>query len=468
MNETTEIKENMPAQPAQSPAKPRKTHKKRSVKKIILIAVVVLLVLWFAAGKIMAAVRGPLPTAVTAETLEKGNIAQQLSTSGTVVSGNKLTVYAPVGAVVKTLSTRLGAKVNAGDELLTYDTTELERSYRVASAAAASGSLQKQDSLTASDKAQQTFNDAAANLQNIAIQRDSAAARVNDLASQYAALPDQTTDAAKTLKAQLDAATADLETQSGALTAAKASYDAAQTGVMSDNQKQQLEYGQVSTQVTLQNAKEDLAAGKAGVRAPISGVITSLTADVGGMTGAHAALCVIEGLDDVQVDISLSRYDLEKVAVGQSATVTTLGKTYTAKVVSIDSMATSAATTSGTAAYVHARIKLDAPDDALKLGIEANVVIATGNADNVLTVPLAAVNTDVSGQFCYVIENGTAVRRVVKTGLSSDSRVEITEGLADGDVVITSPDAVIAEGAAVAVSDTVASTQSAAGGIMIG
>ena len=43
----------------------------------------------------------------------------------------------------------------------------------------------------------------------------------------------------------------------------------------------------------------------------------------------------------------------------------------------------------------------------------------------VLSLPISAVNTDVSGQFCYVVENGAAVRRDVKTGLSSDTQVEI-------------------------------------------
>mgnify|MGYP006946435310 FL=1 len=80
----------------------------------------------------------------------------------------------------------------------------------------------------------------------------------------------------------------------------------------------------------------------------------------------------------------------------------------------------------GTAtAYVHAKVQLDAPDGDIKLGLEANVVIATGEAKGVLSLPISAVNTDVSGQFCYVVENGAAVRRDVKTGLSSDTQVEI-------------------------------------------
>ena len=213
----------------------------------------------------------------------------------------------------------------------------------------------------------------------------------------------------------------------------------------------------------MEAAREDLNAAKAGLTAPIGGVVTGLSAVQGGMAGSYTALCTVESLEDVDVDIALSRYDLEKVKVGQSAAVTTLGRTYTGTVSAIDAMATAGAGTGGTAtAYVHAKIHLDAPDENLKLGIEANVVILTGEAKNVLSLPLGAVNTDVGGQFCLVVENGVAVRREVVTGLSSDTVVEITSGLSAGDVVITDPLG-ISEG--MAVSDDPGAAVPAAGGI---
>ncbi len=90
------------------------------------------------------------------------------------------------------------------------------------------------------------------------------------------------------------------------------------------------------------------------------------------------------------------------------------------------------------------------------------MVILTGEAKNVLSLPLGAVNTDVGGQFCLVVENGVAVRREVVTGLSSDTVVEITSGLSAGDVVITDPLG-ISEG--MAVSGDPGAAVPAAGGI---
>lgn len=463
--------------PAPAPKKTKKPHKKRSKKKIVFLVLLAAVVGWFAISQIVAAVRGPLPTAVGSETAAQGAVSQSLSTSGTLVSGNKVTVYSPVSAPIETLGVKLGDRVSAGDTIATFDTTTLERAYQTASAAAANGGLQKQDSLSASDTAQKNFNDAAANLQNMAVQKDNAAATLAGLTAQYAAFADPTTAEAQAVKAKLDAAAADLQAMETALTSAKAAYDTAKGGVLSDSQKKQLENGQVAAGVTLAGAKEDLAAGRAGLSAPISGVVTSLSADAGAMAAQHAAVCVIQGMDDVRVDVSLSRYDLEKVKVGQAAVVTVLGKSYEGRVESIDAVATQTASNTGTASYVHAQIKLSAPDDALILGIDANVVIDTGSVDNAVTVPVSAVNTDVQGQFCYVIENGVAVRRAVTTGLSSDTRIEITDGIAVGDVVITEPDLILAEGQAVtsagstadAASDTVpAAAQGATAAAAIG
>ena len=442
-----ETKELM-AQNVQDPAQagevllqpPKRPKKKRSIKKIVLLSLAGIAVLALAGNAVLSALRGPLPTYVQTQTAAAGDISQSLSTTGTLTSGQTVVVPSPVTAPLAEVKVEAGQIVNAGDLLATFDTEPLERAYRQASAAYESGQLQKSDALTASDSAQARFNDAAANLNNLAVQKDKASAAVNSLTAQYEALADKQSEEALSVKAALDAAAADLANQQQALSAAKATYDAEKQAVLSDSAKRQLELAQVPSSLSVQSAKEDLARGRDGVTAPISGVVTSLSAVPGSSAAAYGPLCTIQSLSDVYVDVALSRYDLEKVKPGQSAVVTTLGRTYTGTVASIDAMATAGASATGTAtAYVHAKVQLDAPDGDIKLGLEANVVIATGEAKGVLSLPISAVNTDVSGQFCYVVENGAAVRRDVKTGLSSDTQVEIASGISAGDEVILNP-----------------------------
>ena len=468
-----ETKELM-AQNVQDPAQagevllqpPKRPKKKRSIKKIVLLSLAGIAVLALAGNAVLSALRGPLPTYVQTQTAAAGDISQSLSTTGTLTSGQTVVVPSPVTAPLAEVKVEAGQIVNAGDLLATFDTEPLERAYRQASAAYESGQLQKSDALTASDSAQARFNDAAANLNNLAVQKDKASAAVNSLTAQYEALADKQSEEALSVKAALDAAAADLANQQQALSAAKATYDAEKQAVLSDSAKRQLELAQVPSSLSVQSAR-----GRDGVTAPISGVVTSLSAVPGSSAAAYGPLCTIQSLSDVYVDVALSRYDLEKVKPGQSAVVTTLGRTYTGTVASIDAMATAGASATGTAtAYVHAKVQLDAPDGDIKLGLEANVVIATGEAKGVLSLPISAVNTDVSGQFCYVVENGAAVRRDVKTGLSSDTQVEIASGISAGDEVILNPQDVT-EGMAVS-SDPAAAAQMPAdagmGAVMMG
>jgi multidrug resistance efflux pump len=300
-----ETKELM-AQNVQDPAQagevllqpPKRPKKKRSIKKIVLLSLAGIAVLALAGNAVLSALRGPLPTYVQTQTAAAGDISQSLSTTGTLTSGQTVVVPSPVTAPLAEVKVEAGQIVNAGDLLATFDTEPLERAYRQASAAYESGQLQKSDALTASDSAQARFNDAAANLNNLAVQKDKASAAVNSLTAQYEALADKQSEEALSVKAALDAAAADLANQQQALSAAKATYDAEKQAVLSDSAKRQLELAQVPSSLSVQSAKEDLARGRDGVTAPISGVVTSLSAVPGSSAAAYGPLCTIQSLSD--------------------------------------------------------------------------------------------------------------------------------------------------------------------------
>ncbi|TNF35233.1 MAG: efflux RND transporter periplasmic adaptor subunit, partial [Gammaproteobacteria bacterium] len=54
-----------------------------------------------------------------------------------------------------------------------------------------------------------------------------------------------------------------------------------------------------------------------------------------------------------------------------------------------------------------------------------------------LMIPFDAVRYDNSGSFVFVILDNKAVRKNIKTGLQSDTDIEILDGLQPGDVVVT-------------------------------
>ena len=96
------------------------------------------------------------------------------------------------------------------------------------------------------------------------------------------------------------------------------------------------------------------------------------------------------------------------------------------------------------------KILLDDQDELKILpGMSVRADIYTQSASETLAVPIQALLFDEENEseeektedqpYVFIAEDGKAVRREVKTGISSDSDQEILEGLSEGDVVITGP-----------------------------
>ena len=142
----------------------------------------------------------------------------------------------------------------------------------------------------------------------------------------------------------------------------------------------------------------------------------------------------VQNLDDVSVNLSVSKYDYDKLAQGQKAEITLGDSAYKGTVARISRVATP---NEKGAATISVRVDIDNPDDNIFLGVDAKAVIHAKEAKDVVTVPVEAVNIGKDGSFCYVVEDGVITRKNVTTGISSDSYVEIQEGLEKGDQILT-------------------------------
>ena len=103
-----------------------------------------------------------------------------------------------------------------------------------------------------------------------------------------------------------------------------------------------------------------------------------------------------------------------------------------------------ATTTSNVVTY---EVVIDAPNGDLKLkpGLTAEVNIYTLNKENILTIPLRALRfvpegytVPDSGTHVFVMNpDGTLSARTINTGVSDGIYTEITDGLRQGDQVVT-------------------------------
>ncbi|MFV0529305.1 MAG: efflux RND transporter periplasmic adaptor subunit [Lachnospiraceae bacterium] len=212
------------------------------------------------------------------------------------------------------------------------------------------------------------------------------------------------------------------------------------------------------------SVEELLAKGKAGITSEFNGIITQVGTGVvnGAMATQGIELFTVSSNEDVSVNVTVSKYDYDKLEIGQKATVEIAKKDYTGKVTQISKVAE---VNEKGVPIIRAEVTLDAPDENIFLGVDAKVSIQTGEKAGALVVPAVAVNTGTSGDFCYVVTDNTIVKREITTGLSTTDYIEVTKGLKMGDSVITELPEGLTEGmqvTPVSEEDATATTEAAA------
>ena len=189
-----------------------------------------------------------------------------------------------------------------------------------------------------------------------------------------------------------------------------------------------------TAQLTQGDAIAKLEAAKGGVKADFNGVVTEVDIVEGATVASGTKIVTLANLDDVQVNVQVSKTDLPKISVGQKVDIKINGKDYNGEILQISGSATKNA---NGVAVVDTKIKVTNPDKDIILGVEANNKIHAEKADNTIVLPYEYVQTDAEGDYVFVLENGTAVRKAVKIGISTSTDAQIVEGLSENDKVIT-------------------------------
>ena len=432
------------------------TEQKKKRKKRIIAGVAAVVIVEFAVSRMLTPAALPM---VSVRSAQVGNIEQSVDASGTVTTEESKTYFSPVSAKISECKVQAGDAVAAGDVMLVYDAQDLEERQKEAELQNDEAKYTYENTVGKSNKDASEYSRSSHDVEILEQQ-------VEDWKAEVHALKQYITDMGCFLReAQNEGHENDVEEYQNKI-------DQANNTLMVKEEELADFQSNLSEQKGIKNSTEDsmltasgkkqieatkdLAALKAsqvtdavaqvtdGLKAEFNGVVTDVKAVNGGTVEENGELLTVDSTENVCVKVSLNKSDLEKVKEGQKAAITIVGKPYEGTVTRISRSATK---NEKGAALVTAEIHIDNPDQDLYLGVDGKVTIQGNKAENVVTVPIEAVNIGKDGSFVYIVdENGMIEKRIITTGLSSAEATEVKEGLDGTERVVLSVDAGIEEG----------------------
>lgn len=174
--------------------------------------------------------------------------------------------------------------------------------------------------------------------------------------------------------------------------------------------------------------------GYSTINAPATGVITEKLVETGDVVGNQARLFTIADISQLVVRAGVSELDVVQLQQGDGVGITLdalPNRQLSGRIRRIFPVG------DPTTRLVPVEVVLDAQSARLaRPGFLARITFDLATSNNVLLIPASAVLGGEGAEAVFVVENNTAVRRTVSTGLTSEGRIEVLAGLTEGDNIV--------------------------------
>lgn len=358
----------------------------------------------------------------------KSKLVQTVVASGHVESPARIEIGAQVIGQVVSVPVTEGQAVKAGDILIALDDHDERAAVQQARAAVdqAEARVRQLRELTR-PLAEQALAQAEANLANVRKQYE----RTLELTAKGFLGKAQQDEAERNLQvAKSQVETARLQVQS--TRADGTDFAIAQTSL-------------AQAQASLQAAQAKL--GHTAIAAPVAGTLISRNVERGDVVQPGKNLMVLSPAGSTQLVVQIDEKNLRYLATGQPALAAAdayPGKKFPAQLAFINPGI------DATRGSVEVKLNVPDPPDYLRQDMTVSVDIEVARLDSALSLPLEAIH-DAAGTAPWVMRvvNGHTEKRPVKLGVRGDARVEIRDGLAEGDLVLPASGRPIVEGARV-------------------
>jgi cobalt-zinc-cadmium efflux system membrane fusion protein len=175
----------------------------------------------------------------------------------------------------------------------------------------------------------------------------------------------------------------------------------------------------------------NVVASSITLRSPVSGVVTAREISPGSTVNRDRKAFTIVSLSPIWIEVEVFQEDIPKIFQGQSVMLKTpSGSSLTGRVSTIGSQINEQSKT------LQVRIISENRNGQLKPGMFVNAELVTGTLTGRLLVPASAV-VEVDGRQTVYVKSGKYFEPIaVQVGSADAGKVEITDGLFEGDEVV--------------------------------
>ena len=349
---------------------------------------------------------GPQGVAVQVQEVKVDTIATENTVSGRVTADGQESVFVAAQAQCTAVYVEVGDAVTAGQRLCTLDMASTLSSYSAANISYQSAVQSYEDQAAIFDK-----------------QLALAEKNVNDLKALF--------EIGAASQLEIDQAELSLQTAQAQRSSTLSQLEAGMQSYKSNVEQ-------------LQGVLENVDS-RGNVIAPISGTILSLNAAEGSYVGPTAPVAVIDGVDRLEIAVSISEALVPKLAVGDEVDVaiSALNANFVGTIKQIERAANMQ-----TKLY-NVTISIPEEVDGLLSGMFADVSFRTDTSSDTIVIPTEAILTSNDIQYVFVAENGVARYAEIRTGLTGSGITEVTSGLTSGDQLVVVGQAYLSDGDAV-------------------
>ncbi|MCI8629110.1 MAG: efflux RND transporter periplasmic adaptor subunit [Firmicutes bacterium] len=431
-------------------------------KKGIVIAVVIALIAGTVYYKKSNAPNTDIGSMVSTTPIIKGDIQDSISLRAPLEGTESAEIVSRLHYEVLQLNVKEGDRVKKGQVLAVLDSDTLKKDIKRAEDQLA---LAKVESNEASSRSAQNVELAKAQLEDklkdqqtayekAVLDRDEAKRKYDNLKTLVDAGV-ETEESLKEIKNTYESAQQIVDSytvENGKVVATEADLKSIENS--GDNSAGSRAKSIAMLQTELNNKRQDLE--ECQITSPIDGTITRVNIKLGRFaddTDDDKPMFVVENIDQLEMEILISEYDIGKIEIGQTATITAdiLKDEFVEGIV--DRISPTGEEKAGsTERVIPTTVRITGDTKGLIAGINAKAEILIAESKDTLILPLECLQQNPDGTISVLRVNSENKIEVipVTTGIENDLNVEIfSDMLQEGDNIVVSPTPDLTEGTAV-------------------